>query len=191
MATPLDILIHSFGHNEFRPGQEDIVDHILAGRNLLAVMPTGAGKSICYQVPSQLLARPTVVISPLVALIDNQAAGLRANDVAVAAIHSGQSRDENVTQWRRFADGQAKIIYLSPERLMQPRMLSAMKAIDPAVFVIDEAHCVSKWGPAFRPEYAQLSELKDLFPNAKMAAFTATADEATRKDIALRNMPRC
>lgn len=184
MATPLDILIHSFGHNEFRPGQEDIVDHILAGRNLLAVMPTGAGKSICYQVPSQLLARPTVVISPLVALIDNQAAGLRANDVAVAAIHSGQSRDENVTQWRRFADGQAKIIYLSPERLMQPRMLSAMKAIDPAVFVIDEAHCVSKWGPAFRPEYAQLSELKDLFPNARMAAFTATADEATRKDIA-------
>lgn len=184
MATPLDILIQSFGHNEFRPGQEDIVDYILEGRNVLAVMPTGAGKSICYQVPSQLLERRTVVISPLVALIDNQAAGLRANGVAVAAIHSGQSRDENVAQWKTFADGQAKIIYLSPERLMQPRMLSAMKAIDPAVFVIDEAHCVSKWGPAFRPEYAQLSQLKDLFPNARMAAFTATADEATRKDIA-------
>ena len=184
MATPLDILIQSFGHNEFRPGQEDIVEHILVGRNVLAVMPTGAGKSICYQVPSQLLDRPTVVISPLVALIDNQAAGLRANGVAVSAIHSGQSRDENISQWRRFAEGQAKIIYLSPERLMQARMLSAMKAINPAVFVIDEAHCVSKWGPAFRPEYAQLSQLKTLFPHAKLAAFTATADEATRRDIA-------
>ncbi len=184
MATPLDILIESFGHNEFRPGQADIVDHILDGRNVLAVMPTGAGKSICYQVPSQILDRPTVVISPLVALIDNQAAGLRANGVSVAAIHSGQSREENVAEWKNFAGGQAKIIYLSPERLMQPRMLSAMAAIDPAVFVIDEAHCVSKWGPSFRPEYAQLSQLKDLFPNAIMAAFTATADEATRKDIA-------
>ena len=186
MATPQDILIQNFGHNEFRPGQEDIVDHILAGRNVLAVMPTGAGKSICYQVPSQLLDRQTVVISPLVALIDNQAAGLRANGVAVAALHSGQSRDENVAQWKSFASGQSKILYLSPERLMQPRMLSAMKAVDPAVFVVDEAHCVSKWGPAFRPEYAQLSELKGYFPNARMAAFTATADEATRKDIAVQ-----
>lgn len=183
MTTPLHILSDSFGHKAFRPGQEEIVDHILAGKNVLAVMPTGAGKSICYQVPSQLLERPTIVISPLVALMDNQAAGLRANGVAVAAIHSGQSREENVTEWKRIAQGNAKLLYLSPERLMQLRMLSAMQALDPALFVVDEAHCVSKWGPAFRPEYADLSRLKDLFPNSRIAAFTATADESTRKDI--------
>ena len=184
MTTPLNILSESFGHKAFRPGQADIVDMILDGKNVLAVMPTGAGKSICYQVPSQLLDKPTVVISPLVALMDNQAAGLRANGVAVAAIHSGQSRDENIGQWKSVAQGGTKLLYLSPERLMQPRMLSAMRALDPALFVVDEAHCVSKWGPAFRPEYADLSRLKELFPNAAVAAFTATADASTRKDIA-------
>ena len=184
MTTPLHILSESFGHKAFRPGQADIVDMILEGKNVLAVMPTGAGKSICYQVPSQLLERPTIVISPLVALMDNQAAGLRANGVPVAAIHSGQSREENVAQWKDVAQGNTKLLYLSPERLMQPRMLSAMKALDPSLFVVDEAHCVSKWGPAFRPEYADLSCLKELFPNAAVAAFTATADASTRKDIA-------
>jgi len=184
MTSPLHILSESFGHKAFRPGQEEIVEHILAGRNVLAVMPTGAGKSICYQVPSQLLERPTIVISPLVALMDNQAAGLRANGVSVAAIHSGQSREENVAEWKRIAQGKAKLLYLSPERLMQPRMLSAMQALDPALFVVDEAHCVSKWGPAFRPEYADLRQLKDMFPKSRIAAFTATADESTRKDIA-------
>ncbi len=184
MTTPLHILSDSFGHKAFRPGQADIVDMILDGKNVLAVMPTGAGKSICYQVPSQLLDQPTIVISPLVALMDNQAAGLRANGVSVAAIHSGQSREENVAQWKEVAQGRTKLLYLSPERLMQPRMLSAMKALNPALFVVDEAHCVSKWGPAFRPEYADLSRLKTLFPTARIAAFTATADASTRKDIA-------
>lgn len=184
MTTPLDILADRFGHKAFRPGQADIVDLILSGKNVLAVMPTGAGKSICYQVPSQLLERPTIVISPLVALMDNQAAGLRANGVPVSAIHSGQSREENVAQWKAVAQGGTNLLYLSPERLMQPRMLSAMDALAPALFVVDEAHCISKWGPAFRPEYADLSRLKTLFPNARIAAFTATADASTRKDIA-------
>ncbi len=184
MTTPLHILSDSFGHKAFRPGQADIIDMILDGKNVLAVMPTGAGKSICYQVPSQLLDQPTIVISPLVALMDNQAAGLRANGVSVAAIHSGQSREENVAQWKEVAQGRTNLLYLSPERLMQPRMLSAMKALNPALFVVDEAHCVSKWGPAFRPEYADLSRLKTLFPTARIAAFTATADASTRKDIA-------
>lgn len=161
-----------------------MIDRIMTGENVLAVMPTGAGKSLCYQVPALLLERVSVVVSPLVALMDNQAAGLRANGVPVACIHSGQSRERNIAEWRSAASGQSKLIYLSPERLMTPRMLSAMRALNPSMFVIDEAHCVSKWGPAFRPEYAQLCELKSLFPQARIAAFTATADAATREDIA-------
>lgn len=184
MMTPHSILKSTFGFDRFRPGQDGVIDQIMAGTNVLAVMPTGAGKSLCYQVPALLFEHVTVVISPLVALMDNQVAGLRASGVAAACIHSGQSREENVAQWRDVASGRAKLLYLSPERLMTPRMIAAMKSLSPAMFVIDEAHCVSKWGPAFRPEYAQLSALKNEFPNAVIAAFTATADEATRADIA-------
>ena len=184
MPTPLDILESTFGFDAFRAGQEDIISRILSGKAVLAVMPTGAGKSLCYQLPSQILASPTVVVSPLVALMDNQVAGLRAMGIAASCLHSGQSREENIAQWRDVTNGRSKILYVSPERLMTDRMLSAMRALDPALFVIDEAHCVSKWGPAFRPEYADLSRLGQLFPNTNIAAFTATADEATREDIA-------
>lgn len=178
------VLRDVFGHDAFRPGQEEIVDLIVQGQNVLAVMPTGAGKSLCYQVPALLLEGLTVVISPLVALMDNQVAALRANGVAVSCIHSSQERDRNIREWKAVASGEARLLYLSPERLMTGRMLSAMKAVEPAMFVIDEAHCVSKWGPAFRPDYADLSRLHDLFPKARIAAFTATADEGTRLDIA-------
>ncbi len=202
MSPAQSVLKSVFGFDSFRLGQEDIIDDIVSGENLLAVMPTGAGKSLCYQIPALLFDKPTIIISPLVALIDNQVAGLRANGINVAAIHSGQSRAENVAQWRSVThgldnangasslaseyndNGKAKLLYLSPERLMSPRMIAAITALDPAMFVIDEAHCVSKWGPAFRPEYAQLQELKTLFPNARIAAFTATADALTREDIA-------
>jgi len=186
MTTPLSVLETTFGFDGFRPGQADVIDEIMAGRNILAVMPTGAGKSLCYQVPALLHEGLTIVVSPLVALMDNQVAGLREHGVNVACIHSGQSRDYNVDEWRRIAakDSAVKLLYMSPERLMTPRMMAAMKALSPSMFVIDEAHCVSKWGPAFRPEYAQLSDLKSSFPDAVIAAFTATADGATREDIA-------
>lgn len=173
-----------FGHEAFRPGQEEVIDSIIAGRDVLAVMPTGAGKSLCYQVPSLMLDGVTVVISPLVALMDNQVAALRANGVAVSCLHSGQDRARNVEEWMRVARGEVNMLYLSPERLMTGRMLSAMAKVNPPLFVVDEAHCVSKWGPAFRPEYGMLSGLKEKFPNARIAAFTATADEGTRADIA-------
>jgi ATP-dependent DNA helicase RecQ len=173
-----------FGHDAFRPGQEPAIDTILSGSHLLAVMPTGAGKSLCYQVPAIMLEGCTVVVSPLVALMDNQVAALRANGVAVSCIHSGQDRARNIEEWRRVARGEVSLLYLSPERLMTPRMLAAMEQLKPPLFVIDEAHCVSKWGPAFRPEYADLQRLKSLFPTARIAAFTATADEGTRTDIA-------
>ena len=173
-----------FGHDTFRPGQEEVIDTVLSGENVLAVMPTGAGKSLCYQVPSLMLDGCSVVISPLVALMDNQVAALRANGVAVSCIHSGQDRHRNVEEWRRVAKGEASLLYLSPERLMTDRMLAAMNQLKPPMFVVDEAHCVSKWGPAFRPEYADLARLKQMFPDARIAAFTATADEGTCIDIA-------
>ena len=179
-----DALKTVFGHAAFRPGQEEVIDTILRGENVLAVMPTGAGKSLCYQVPALMLDGCTVVISPLVALMDNQVAALRANGVSVSCIHSGQDRARNVEEWRRVANGEASLLYLSPERLMTDRMLAAMHQLQPPLFVVDEAHCVSKWGPAFRPEYADLTRLKPMFPEARIAAFTATADESTRIDIA-------
>ncbi len=184
MRSPDSVLKSVFGFDSFRSGQYGIIDSILKQENILAVMPTGAGKSLCYQVPALIFERPTIVISPLVALIDNQVAGLRANGVEVGCLHSGQSREENVRNWRLVTHGAARLLYMSPERLMSARMMAAVKALDPAMFVIDEAHCVSKWGPAFRPEYDQLSDLKTNFPNAVISAFTATADENTRLDIA-------
>jgi len=183
MSTPDSVLKHTFGFDAFRPGQRDIVDGILKGESVLAVMPTGAGKSLCYQVPSLVFERPSIVISPLVALMENQVAALRLAGAPVGAVHSGQSREQNVDEWRKLARGDLKIFYLSPERLMSPRMLAAMDKINPAMFVVDEAHCVSKWGPAFRPEYDQLQDLKSRFPDAVIAAFTATADAQTRDDI--------
>jgi ATP-dependent DNA helicase RecQ len=178
------ILRDVFGFSGFRPGQEEIVRLILDARPTLCVMPTGAGKSLCYQVPALLLDGPSIVVSPLTALMDDQVAGLRANGVDAVAIHSGRSRDDNVADWRRFETGEAKLLYLSPERLMTGRMIAALRRLEPALFVVDEAHCISKWGAAFRPEYEQLSELRDQFPGARLAAFTATADAATREDIA-------
>jgi ATP-dependent DNA helicase RecQ len=147
-------------------------------------MPTGAGKSLCYQVPALIFDRPSIVVSPLVALMDDQVAGLRANGVDAACIHSGQSREQNVDEWMKVRNGTAKLLYMSPERLMTDRMLAALERLNPAMFVVDEAHCISKWGASFRPEYEMLSALTDRFPDATMAAFTATADNATRRDIA-------
>jgi ATP-dependent DNA helicase RecQ len=184
MASPNQILHDVFGYTSFRPGQEEIIDFILGGENVLAVMPTGSGKSLCYQIPALLLERPTIVISPLKALMDDQVAGLRADGVEAASIHSGMGRDEQIAEWRKATSGKAKLLYLAPERLMNENMLAALHRLDPHLFVVDEAHCISKWGPSFRPEYEQLSRLKELFPTAHIAAFTATADKATRADIA-------
>ena len=178
------ILSDVFGYAAFRPGQEEIVDLLASGGSALVVMPTGAGKSLCYQIPALLSDRLTIVVSPLVALMDDQVAGLRANGVKAAVIHSGLLREEQVANWRAVASGECKLLYLSPERLMTERMLDAVARLDPALFVIDEAHCISKWGISFRPEYGRLSGLRDRFPDTAIAGFTATADEATRMDIA-------
>ena len=184
--APEALLQSAFGFPAFRPGQQEIVERLLNRTNTLCVMPTGFGKSLCYQLPALMSDRLTVVVSPLVALMDDQVAGLLANGIDAACIHSGRDRARNVDDWLRVRDGRAKLLYMSPERLMTERMLAQLDKLDPAMFVIDEAHCISKWGASFRPEYEALSALHDRFPNATLAAFTATADMATRQDIATK-----
>ena len=177
------ILSNTFGFDKFRPGQEQVVDCLLAGKSTLAVMPTGAGKSLCFQVPALVLGGLTIVVSPLVALMQDQVSALKLAGVEAETIHSGRSREDNVESWQKVARGQTSILYMAPERLMTERMLTAIRELPISMFAIDEAHCISRWGPAFRPEYGQLSTLADRFPQVPIAAMTATADEATRRDI--------
>ena len=180
------ILNNVYGFKNFRFGQEQVVDSLLAGRHTLAVMPTGSGKSLCFQIPSLILGGLTVVVSPLVALMQDQVAALRLNGVPAETINSGRDRIDNISSWKRVTAGAAPILYLAPERLMSERMLAALGELPIKLFAIDEAHCISQWGPAFRPEYEDLTRLKTLFPNIPIAALTATADKVTRKDIATR-----
>ena len=183
MPTKYDILRDTFGYDSFRPGQEEIVDCLIAGRNVLAVMPTGSGKSLCYQVPALAKGGLAIVVSPLVALMQDQVAALKLAGVAAETINSAASRDENVAIWKRVAAGDVRLLYLSPERLMTERMIAALQRVDVRLIAIDEAHCISQWGASFRPEYDMLRTLKESFPGVAIGAFTATADEATRRDI--------
>jgi len=178
------ILKDVFGFDAFRPGQEAVVDAVLGGEDVLAVMPTGAGKSLCFQVPSLALGGLTIVVSPLVALMQDQVMALKLAGVAADCINSAASRADNITVWQRAAAGETRLLYMAPERLMTERMLDALSRLPITLFAIDEAHCISQWGPAFRPEYEMLRELKARFSGVPIAAFTATADETTRKDIA-------
>ena len=162
------------------------MEALLAGRHVLAVMPTGAGKSLCYQVPALVMGGLTIVVSPLVALMQDQVAALRLAGVAADTINSSIERDANVAAWRRVASGQTRLLYLAPERLMTERMLDALARLDVSLIAIDEAHCISQWGPAFRREYEDLSQLRGIFPDVPIIAVTATADETTRADIETR-----
>lgn len=182
-AEKMRVLKSAFGFDAFRPGQEHVIDAVLAGRDVLAVMPTGAGKSLCYQAPALVLGGLAVVVSPLIALMEDQVAGLRLDGVSAEAIHSGRSRDDNVASWRRVASGEAKILYLAPERLMTERMLAALSRLPVSLVAIDEAHCVSQWGHSFRAEYLTLGKAREALPKARMIALTATADQSTRDDI--------
>ncbi len=178
------VLKDVFGYDGFRPGQERVIDALLKGRNVLAVMPTGSGKYLCFQVPALVMGGLTLVVSPLVALMQDQVQALRLAGVAADAINSAQSREDNVEAWRRVTSGETRLLYMAPERLMTERMLSAVAKLDVRLIAIDEAHCISQWGPAFRPEYQALTQLSDAFPDVPIAALTATADELTRADIA-------
>ena len=186
MSAPLHILHDVFGFDDFRPGQKAAIDALLAGRHVLAVMPTGSGKSLCFQVPALALDGLTVVVSPLVALMQDQVAALQLAGVAADGIHSGRSRADNVAAWRRASAGETRLLYMAPERLMTEPMLAALARLPVKLLAVDEAHCISQWGPSFRPEYEDLGRLRELFPGVPIAALTATADAVTRDDIARR-----
>ena len=178
------VLREVFGFADFRPGQEAAIAALLAGRHALTVMPTGSGKSLCFQIPALVTGGLTVVVSPLIALMQDQVAALRLAGVAADCINSANERSQNVAAWRRAAAGETRLLYMAPERLMTERMLAALARLPVTLFAIDEAHCISQWGPAFRPEYADLCRLRDMFPGVPIAALTATADVVTRNDIA-------
>ena len=186
MAAARRVLGDIFGFDGFLPGQESAIEALLAGCNVLSVMPTGSGKSLCFQVPALVMGGLAVVVSPLVALMRDQVAALRLAGVAADSINSANERSDNIAAWRRAAAGETRLLYMAPERLMTEPMLAALARLPVTLFAIDEAHCISQWGPAFRPEYEGLCRLRELFPGVPIAALTATADEVTRVDIADR-----
>ena len=177
------VLREVFGFEGFRPGQEGVIETLLASRHALTVMPTGSGKSLCFQIPALVMDGLTVVVSPLIALMQDQVSALGLAGVAADCINSANDRGANIAAWRRAAEGRTRLLYMAPERLMTERMLAALARLPVRLFAIDEAHCISQWGPAFRPEYEDLCRLRDLFPGVPIAALTATADEVTRNDI--------
>lgn len=180
---PEHILKDIFGYDNFRPGQAEVVDALLADQHTLTVMPTGSGKSLCFQIPALLKGGLTIVVSPLVALMEDQVAALKLAGVAADTINSSRDRAANVAAWKRASDGLTRLLYLAPERLMTERMLSALSQLPVNLIAIDEAHCLSRWGPSFRPDYEALVRLRDLFPDVPLVALTATADQSTQNDI--------
>ena len=180
------ILKDVFGYDAFRGNQAAIIERVAAGGDALVLMPTGGGKSLCFQVPALLREGLAVVVSPLIALMDDQVATLDELGVAAVALNSTLSADDQRDIADRVLRGEIKMLYLAPERLVQPRMLAFLQRLQVGLFAIDEAHCVSQWGHDFRPEYLQLGQLAELFPNVPRIALTATADMRTREEIVQR-----
>lgn len=184
--TPGDVLQTIFGFAAFRPSQEDVVAHLVAGGDAMVIMPTGSGKSLCYQVPSIVRAGTGVVVSPLIALMRDQVEDLRQRGVAAAYLNSSLSNADADAVERQLLAGELDLLYVAPERLLTPDFLRLLDAIELALFAVDEAHCVSQWGHDFRPEYVRLSFLRERFPHVPRVALTATADTPTRQEIADR-----
>lgn len=180
--TMLQTLKKYFGYDTFRPLQEEVIRTLLAGKDCLVLMPTGGGKSICYQLPALLREGIAIVVSPLISLMKDQVETLCANGIAAGALNSSNDETENALLYRSCMEGKLKLLYISPEKLIAEANY-LLRDMPISLFAIDEAHCISQWGHDFRPEYAQMGFLHEMFPNIPIIALTATADKITREDI--------
>src|SRR6202451_845635 len=182
-ADLLPPLRRYWGYTSFRPLQERIVRSLIAGHDTCVVMPTGGGKSLCYQLPAVVSEQTAVVISPLIALMQDQAAQLAQMGIPAAVLNSSLSSEQQSSVMRKAREGEYRLLYLSPERLARADTVGWLQRVPVAFFAIDEAHCISEWGHEFRPEYRQLSSLRVNFPDRPIAAFTASATRRVRHDI--------
>jgi ATP-dependent DNA helicase RecQ len=183
-TSPLNLLERHFGYKNFRPQQQKIIEHVLAGNDAVVLMPTGGGKSLCYQIPALAMDGLTVVVSPLIALMKDQVQALQGNGIPAAFMNSSLGYAEEQVIGEQLRKGELKLLYLSPERLFAPNVLDWLAGLNVKLFAIDEAHCISSWGHSFRPEYKRLNTLKQRFPAVPVIALTATADRTVRGDIA-------
>jgi len=185
-STPLEILRHTFGYDSFRQPQQHIIDCLCRGRDALVIMPTGGGKSLCYQIPALNLNGVGVVVSPLIALMEDQVSALRELGVKAGFLNSTLDRESTKQIENAVRYGELDLVYIAPERLIQDRTLALLKESPVALFAIDEAHCVAQWGHDFRADYLKLNVLHEVFPSVPRVALTATADERTREEIVAR-----
>lgn len=182
-----ELLVKHWGYREFRPLQKEVIEHGLAGEDSLVLMPTGSGKSICYQLPSLFVDGLVLVISPLIALMKDQVDDAKKHGLAAAYINSSLSREEREKAYKRLAEGQIKLLYVTPERFRKPDFVEIVKSQKIALLAVDEAHCISEWGHDFRPDYTRLLDIRKMLGAPPVIALTATATSAVRQDI-LRNL---
>ncbi len=178
-----DILKTYFGYDSFRPLQQDIIETVVAGKDAVVLMPTGGGKSLCFQIPALLRPGVAIVISPLISLMKDQVDTLRTNDVEADVINSTRTREDSVDILKRARSGELRLLYIAPERLALPGFVAFLESLTISLIAIDEAHCISEWGHDFRPDYRNLKNLRAQFPTVPIIALTATATPAVRDDI--------
>ena len=182
-SNPLDVLKEYWGYDSFRPMQEDIVNAAVAGKDVLAILPTGGGKSVCFQVPALIRPGTALVVTPLIALMKDQVQNLASRGIKALAVYLGMSRREIDLALNNAAYGDFKFLYLSPERLGTQLFRRYVQEMEVSYIVVDEAHCISQWGYDFRPDYLKIGELRELLPDVPVIALTATATPQVADDI--------